>query len=226
MTRFFATAVDDAMAYEVCCSVCKRKAQIRKRWQGSNLNTMQVTLLLRKWGWHIAGKPQGDVCNNCLASHANSNHPVKSLGHVREVVMSNVNTVSSPVPVSQAVKPSAEVIAIAGSVPSATREARRMIYARIDTNYDPKNGAYTNGKTDAIIAKELNVPLAWVKDVRDENFGPEGFDDQTMKLVMAAMDLLDKSSKDASALLLAHKELTARIQSLQEGLAKLEKLYR
>jgi len=225
MTRFFATAVDDARFYEVECSVCHSKSKVKKIWHGTHYTTMQVTLMLRQWGWHIAGKPFGDVCRNCLRFEA---HRPSNDQHKTETIKMTVSKVAPKITPAINVTPAAPVAPVVpfNKPPEITREARRKIFSSIDFNYDPTKGSYTNGKTDAIIAKELNLPIAWVKLIRDEAFGPEGADDQTVKLIAEAKELLSKSDTDAKVLLLAHTELVERMKKLEDQIEKLSKLYR
>jgi hypothetical protein len=52
------------------------------------------------------------------------------------------------------------------------RSDRRVIFNKIDENYTDEKSGYKVGWTDQKIATDLGVPLAWVKGIREENFGP------------------------------------------------------
>lgn len=57
--------------------------------------------------------------------------------------------------------------------PEMTKEDRRIIFADIDMRYIDESKGYDSGYDDKRIAEGLNVPLAWVRTIREENFGPE-----------------------------------------------------
>ena len=52
------------------------------------------------------------------------------------------------------------------------RSDRRVIFNKIDEFYGDEKTGYKIGWTDQKVATDLGVPLAWVKAVREENFGP------------------------------------------------------
>lgn len=60
---------------------------------------------------------------------------------------------------------------------------RRTIFRTIEGTYDEVNGRYTEGATDASLAKFLSFPRKWIETIREENFGPAGPDPRLSKLV-------------------------------------------
>jgi hypothetical protein len=54
-----------------------------------------------------------------------------------------------------------------------TREDRRIIFEKLNEVYVDEKTGYGNGWTDEKVATNLGVPRAWVKQIRDENFGDE-----------------------------------------------------
>jgi hypothetical protein len=59
-------------------------------------------------------------------------------------------------------------------------DQKRRIWREIDDNYEAKR--YVPGITDKILGEKLNVPWAWVKDIREADFGPEGSDPEIAKM--------------------------------------------
>ena len=57
--------------------------------------------------------------------------------------------------------------------PQMTKEDRRIIFSEIDTHYLDETRGYNKDWNDERVAKSLNVPLAWVRTIREDNFGPE-----------------------------------------------------
>lgn len=53
-----------------------------------------------------------------------------------------------------------------------TRADKRLIFAKLEEVYVDESAGYKTPWTDAAVAKDLGVPMAWVASVREENFGP------------------------------------------------------
>ena len=76
--------------------------------------------------------------------------------------------------------------------PEMTKEDRRIIFSEIDSHYLDETRGYDRDWNDERVAKGLNVPLAWVRGIREDNFGPERGDAITVeveKLVAAKADI-------------------------------------
>ena len=58
-------------------------------------------------------------------------------------------------------------------VPQMTKEDRRIIFSEIDSRYYDETRGYQKGWNDEAVSKSLNVPRAWVRSIREDNFGPE-----------------------------------------------------
>lgn len=99
---------------------------------------------------------------------------------------------------------------------------RRRIFREIDENYDDANGRYLGDASDAEIANKLSVPRKWVEDIRSENFGPSGQNEEMGKLAIAIERMrVDYSALVADAMKVAEaaeakgKELDALKSRLQ-----------
>jgi hypothetical protein len=79
-----------------------------------------------------------------------------------------------------------------------TRDAKRSIFRAIDDAYDTANNCYALDVTDDSIAAELKVPVGWVREVREDNFGPAGPDPALVEL-RAELDMLKEDAKEAAA---------------------------
>ncbi|WP_181409841.1 hypothetical protein [Martelella alba] len=64
--------------------------------------------------------------------------------------------------------------------PVMKRDDRRIIAAKLDDVYS--TDAYVEPWTDAAVAKDLGVPRAWVSEVREAFFGPEGGNPLVVKI--------------------------------------------
>jgi hypothetical protein len=77
--------------------------------------------------------------------------------------------------------------------PVMEKEDRRIIFAEIDAHYLDEQKGYDTDWNDARDAKNLNVPLAWGREIRDDNFGPEvglGIADEIKK----AEEIIEKAN--------------------------------
>ena len=74
-----------------------------------------------------------------------------------------------------------------------SREHKRKIWRTIDDNY--ASNKYVAPATDKSLAEELGVPWAWVKEVREEDFGPAGEDPELIKMI-EKLENLDKRVKE------------------------------
>ena len=77
-----------------------------------------------------------------------------------------------------------------------TREAKRLIFAKINEVY--LDHGYDRNWSDNRIAKDIDVPVAWVKDVREENFGPESLSEEANKLMTEGEQLVQKLRLEAN----------------------------
>ena len=57
--------------------------------------------------------------------------------------------------------------------PTPTPAALRRIRDALDIAYDLDSQGYSIGHTDESVAKELDLPRAWVTDLREQMYGPE-----------------------------------------------------
>lgn len=70
-----------------------------------------------------------------------------------------------------------------------TREQRRAIFREIDEAYVDEKTGYALDVTDKTIGEKLGVPWAWVKQVREEHFGPAGPDPRVQSLLKKLDDV-------------------------------------
>ena len=78
---------------------------------------------------------------------------------------------------------------------SPSREDRRVIFAKLQDVYIDERVGYSDGWSDQRVATDLGVARAWVKSIRDENFGPEASNDETRRIIAEANAIL-KSARD------------------------------
>jgi hypothetical protein len=141
--------------YRVTCSECGVTDSIGRQNMGPKIANEQVPKKFAVKGWHVGHSPNHDKCPSC-AERARKKGSV----HVLEVFEKGMERMKV-------------VAAIKADPPrEMSRDDRRIIFAKLNEVYiDEKNG-YDKGWSDKKIGDDLNVPLAWVKTIREENFGP------------------------------------------------------
>lgn len=111
-----------------------------------------------------------------------------------------------------------------------TKEDRRLIFAKIDEVYLDESKGYSSGWSDKKVSSDLGVPSAWVRTIREENFGTEGANEELISLIAEARDVerqireidagLVKSLKSAEQ---ASAALYVKINDILSRLSKIEK---
>jgi hypothetical protein len=64
------------------------------------------------------------------------------------------------------------------TVRTMTPDIRRKIFRQIDDHWDEDAKRYRRNNSDEIIARDLNVPRDWVRQIREEAFGEIGTNDE------------------------------------------------
>lgn len=85
--------------------------------------------------------------------------------------------------------------------PEMTKEDRRIIFSEIDSHYLDEMRGYAKDWNDERVAKGLNVPQAWVRTIREDNFGPEqgdqvGIEVEKLKAASAEAEKLIKTMRE------------------------------
>lgn len=111
------------------------------------------------------------------------------------------------------------------------KEDRRLIWGKIEEVY--LDNAYSSGWNDKKVAEDLGVPLAWVKNIRDENFGPEGLDDDALAILEQAKKLVKLAQNEASlidgnikAMQDARAAIFEQANTLAAAISAIEKKYK
>lgn len=111
-----------------------------------------------------------------------------------------------------------------GEAREMTPAEKRKIFRELDANWDEANLRYIDGATDATIAEALSVPRAWVANIRDEDFGPAGTNEEMERVQTAIANLRHeaKSAKDqAMDAAAACEDVQAECDALKKRFAAL-----
>jgi hypothetical protein len=120
--------------------------------------------------------------------------------------------------------PPTQVVVAAAPPPQSerrpTREERRIIHNKIDEKYTSETTGYSMGWNDKRVADDLGVPVAWVSEIRDANFGPN-IDEAMTQVISDAKGLLDElkaARYSADPILASLKALDERAERIEKAL--------
>ncbi|WP_024707304.1 hypothetical protein, partial [Martelella sp. AD-3] len=128
-------------------------------------------------GWLVGATPAEDRCPACSRrSSSDRKQTTKGAGTMAagprkttakaKVAGAKATAITASPTVSEAPGIQADL------PPQMGRDDRRIIMEKLDDVYG--DNAYGGSWTDTTVARDLNVPRAWVSEVREAFFGPEG----------------------------------------------------
>lgn len=124
----------------------------------------------RQRGWHIAARPVGDLCPKCAAGKPTMKSDRELTPAQKRAAYCRINNVPRP----------GEEPAIPEPIPMVADEPRqpspaerRRVLEEVEARWNTAKGCYEKAWTDKALAESLNVPRAWVADVREQFFGAE-----------------------------------------------------
>jgi hypothetical protein len=94
-----------------------------------------------------------------------------------------------------------------------TRDDRRIIFEKLNEVYVNDKVGYDKGWTDERVATDLGIPRAWVRLIREENFGDEVGNEEIRQLLQEGQTYLDKIKQ-------AQEGWKARTQEVEDWLRK------
>jgi hypothetical protein len=165
------------------CSKCPATSDVRLG-QGSSLEPEGVAKKLRARGWTIAGTAAGDLCPRCAGRNTPLSKSQKRAAYCRIAGVPRAKPEETKV--SAAEKPKAPTI-----------NDRRRIMDALEAHYDTDAGRYSKAFTDDALAATLDVPRAWVAEIRLAFFG-EGAGNEAATLRDAAIAEVEAGMKALS----------------------------
>lgn len=178
--------------YRLTCSACGVTGNCGNQDIGAKSAKQLIAQKFERKGWTVGRRPDDDLCPSCTA--------LAERRSAKLVLVSKEDPMPEPVKLKAAEAPR-----------QPTREEKRICMEFIRERYDEKSERYLDGWTDHKIATDLNVPRAWVAEIRDEWFGAEGGNAEIDKL-LAETDKLRFQLKDTEERY--GKELTALANSM------------
>ncbi len=127
----------------------------------------------RNKGWIVGRKPSEDICPSCQRAERKTPVPVL------------------PAPATPVVESNVVEFGIRAEPPEqATKEDRRVIFAKLNDVYIDEAKGYDSDWSDQKVADDLGVPVAWVRSIREENFGSNPGNERMTSAVVRAEEIL------------------------------------
>jgi hypothetical protein len=178
--------------YRLTCFMCDAKTEMVISGTARALPPEFVKNKFSQRGWTVADKKIRDVCPDCTRKNS-----VERRG--------NVVALSKP--------------GVADKPREITREDKRLIFGKVDTVYLDEHRGYEKGWSDKRVADDLGVPLAWVRTIRESDFGPEGLCSDSREVIAAAKKL----SEDLASLDQRFTLLSKEFSDIKSRFARTEK---
>lgn len=204
----------------IACAECGHTDRVSISGGASSLPQHTAESNFRNRGWKIGRDRRHDICPHCQQER----RARRTGARVEEPAMPITDL---PAPAS---KPAAD------PPREMSFDERRLIFARLNEVYLDQHRGYDRGWSDAKVADDLGVPLAWVTTIRSENFGHEGSNEDARSIIdeaQVAVSMINEAATDfekhvatasarideATRVIAAHRQiahdLTKRIDTLE-----------
>ena len=176
----------DQAGYKIECSRCVNTEFLPASGQKGSLPQSVINKKFKQKGWEIGRKC---VCPTCQQPKTIEATPMKSA-------------------------PAMPVRPVAIEPPRQMSAAdKRKVFRAIDENWDEGKGRYIGAASDQHLADTLNVPRAWVKDVREENFGKTQRNEDLDKALGDAKNLRAEAARNIASAM----DLAAKFEKLEQS---------
>lgn len=171
------------------------------RGMDGNIEWQFIARKLEQKGWRIGKSATAHRCPKCFNS-------AKFAAIRRSEEKTVVKQTEQPL---QVVQENARVM---------TREDRRIIFEKLNDVYIDGKVGYGRGWTDEKVANDLGVPRAWVKLLREENFGDEVGNEDIREQAAEAQAALAEMRKLEPDM----RRLLALADKIEKSLAEIQKV--
>jgi hypothetical protein len=193
--------------YLIKCRACSNSEVIANATHSGSLPPEVTAKKFTQKGWRVGHRVRDDLCPACIAKELElkkkKTEPKTSEGPAPAIKM-EIDTVRADPP------------------PEITREDRRIIFSEIDSHYIDEMRGYDTGWNDTRVAEGLKVPLAWVKGIREDNFGPE-FGSGARQEVLQMNGVIEKGQALQKKIEVSIRDFTGLLTSQERVLTELKK---
>ena len=197
--------------YGIKCDECPAHEHVKPNSYAGTLPPEVITRKLQRAGWLVKNRLM--LCPACAERKAAK--PTKT---------EPATETTEPVPM-QNEKPTATVAKLVPDQPRAMSPTdRRRIFRLIDENWDEQKARYGGAFSDGAVAAALNVPRAWVEQVRSEAFGSQNKNEEAEKLVANLVNLKAECETKARKALDLASDFEEMANRVNAALKRAEKL--
>ncbi len=198
--------------FTISCGRCGRlQSEPINTFKGSAENEDIAARFIEKKfhnsGWKVGKNASQHRCPGCFAAIRNAAKEKQLLKQKEAEVMGD------------------NVVKIVPGAPrSMEREDRRIVFEKLNDVYLDEKAGYSADWTDAKVSNDLGVPRDWVKQVREEMFGPEGSNGKIDAALAEAKEILAEIRKMASEKFANDLQaLLHRAQKIEKTIIEIEK---
>lgn len=181
-------------------------------------------------GWSIARRRQDHRCPRCVKnSKLAPAYEFRKVGNSKAIAtpsMKQVKDAFMTTTITTRLPPS-QISPAAADARTMSRDDRRIIFEKLNEVYVNERTGYSNGWSDERVAADLGVPRAWVRTIRDENFGDEITSEVTRKMIGEAKELVATIGKYRAVIENSSKALAPlfeRADKIEKHLAEIAKV--
>jgi len=174
----------------VTCGMCGKEESMAVKTRTPKFPPQVVAAHFRHKGWIIGSRPKDDVCPVCVVE-AEEARRIKARKEKLELPPKGAAVEAVKlVPIQS--KPNGTRVAD-GVKTVIDRDARRILFAKLNEVYLDERRGYAPGWTDAKVAADLGISIDLVAAERDQFFGPEdpthGLRDKIAEAQAALIDM-------------------------------------
>jgi hypothetical protein len=127
-----------------------------------------VEIRFGRKGWEVGANEKHDFCPECVAKR----QAERRQRRIKPIAAPQETNVVQLTPQEDTAMNT--VVSVDAVLPELSRADRRIIFAKLEEVYESEDAGYKMPWTDQAVAKDLgnHIPVGWVAQVREENFGP------------------------------------------------------
>lgn len=205
--------------HRITCSKCNHSDTMTSSRGGNPFPAEVVARHFRFKGWDISDREGEDICPLCVEKEKVARRQARLRIVPKKAEAAPAKEKANPMP-AQPAEP-----ATAPAAPTTLgRDERRIIFGTLDKVYIDADKGYQPGWNDTRVSNDLGVPVVWVRDIREEMFGPEGESAEVRKAVEAMNAALKEAHvvhDDLMTVAAKHRELAEQAEEKAGNLAAL-----
>lgn len=194
--------------YRIECCKCDTVEDIVASGHTGSLPQTVINKKFQQKGWKTGRKP---VCPGCQAKSHHRAEAQTMKAKTIDSIATQINSQSPPQP-PVAIDPPRQM----------TAADKRKVFRAIDDQWDENKGRYIGAASDQHLADTLGVPRAWVKEVREENFGKTQRNEDLDKAIGDAKNLRAEAARNAATALDLATKFEQLDQKYQDLIRRLE----